>query len=187
MFKVCEQTGPFFRLLKHILRVFVFLTSHAFPLPRLLARCPLPFCITRQLALSNHALSLSPPSLPLSSSFSSLPFFLSSLSIPKTKQNEILPKMAGRQTMKWDAGVHQDMLVVLFQHVKLNTQDWEGMMKDLHDMGYTFSESALRYGMFCFVSCPHCLFICQLFLVCFYPSSPFSFSSSSPPPLLIHF
>ncbi|KAK7417154.1 hypothetical protein QQX98_004757 [Neonectria punicea] len=54
--------------------------------------------------------------------------------------------MAGRQTMKWDANVHQDILICLFQHLKLNTVDWANVMDDLKVMGYTFSESALRYG-----------------------------------------
>ncbi|KAI5466912.1 hypothetical protein BGZ63DRAFT_398537 [Mariannaea sp. PMI_226] len=52
--------------------------------------------------------------------------------------------MSNRQTMKWDANVHQDILIVLFQHIKLSSQDWEKIMNDLHAMDYTFTESALR-------------------------------------------
>ncbi|KAH7015278.1 hypothetical protein EDB80DRAFT_864692 [Ilyonectria destructans] len=54
--------------------------------------------------------------------------------------------MAGRQTMRWDANVHEDILICLFQHLKLSTQDWINVMQDLQDMDYTFTESALRYG-----------------------------------------
>lgn len=54
--------------------------------------------------------------------------------------------MASRQTMRWDANVHEDILICLFQHLKPSTQDWINVMQDLQAMGYTFTESALRYG-----------------------------------------
>ncbi|KPM37195.1 hypothetical protein AK830_g9352 [Neonectria ditissima] len=57
---------------------------------------------------------------------------------------EAIRTMAGRQTMKWDANVHEDILICLFQHLKLSTTDWTSVMNDLKVMGYTFTESALR-------------------------------------------
>ncbi|KAF4459346.1 hypothetical protein FALBO_13891 [Fusarium albosuccineum] len=55
--------------------------------------------------------------------------------------------MAKRQTMQWDAHVHEDILICLFQHLKPTNQEWASVMQDLQGLGYSFSESALRYGM----------------------------------------
>ncbi|KAJ3516386.1 hypothetical protein NM208_g14850 [Fusarium decemcellulare] len=52
--------------------------------------------------------------------------------------------MAKRQTMQWDAHVHEDILICLFQHLKPNNQEWASVMQDLQGLGYSFSESALR-------------------------------------------
>lgn len=53
--------------------------------------------------------------------------------------------MAKRQTMQWDSNVHEDILICMFQHLKLNNEDWTSVMAELQKLGYTFTESALRY------------------------------------------
>ncbi|UKZ80521.1 hypothetical protein TrVFT333_008282 [Trichoderma virens FT-333] len=42
--------------------------------------------------------------------------------------------------------VHEDILVSVFHNVTLSTEDWTKVMTDLKEMGYVFSESALRYA-----------------------------------------
>ncbi|KFA50332.1 hypothetical protein S40293_10696 [Stachybotrys chartarum IBT 40293] len=54
--------------------------------------------------------------------------------------------MVSRQTMKWDAKVHEDILIAICQHMKPSAGDWTKIMQEIHAMGYTFSESALRYA-----------------------------------------
>ncbi|SPJ85439.1 uncharacterized protein FTOL_11220 [Fusarium torulosum] len=60
--------------------------------------------------------------------------------------------MAKRQVMTWDANVHEDILICLFQHVKPTAEDWSLVMRDLQEKGYSFTEGALRYDAlhFCF-------------------------------------
>ncbi|KAG5762770.1 hypothetical protein H9Q72_009132 [Fusarium xylarioides] len=53
--------------------------------------------------------------------------------------------MAKRQVMQWDANVHEDILISLFQHIKPSAEDWSNVMGDLQQKGYTFTEGALRY------------------------------------------
>ncbi|KAF4961464.1 hypothetical protein FSARC_10173 [Fusarium sarcochroum] len=53
--------------------------------------------------------------------------------------------MAKRQIMTWDANVHEDILICLFQHIKPSPEDWANVMSDLQEKGYTFTEGALRY------------------------------------------
>lgn len=53
--------------------------------------------------------------------------------------------MAKRQVMIWDANVHEDILISLFQHIKPSSDDWSNVMSDLQGKGYSFTESALRY------------------------------------------
>lgn len=50
----------------------------------------------------------------------------------------------GRQVMRWDEKVHQDILLAIFQHVKFTSDQMGPIMSDLTGIGYTFSESALR-------------------------------------------
>ncbi|KAI1020742.1 hypothetical protein LB504_012001 [Fusarium proliferatum] len=52
--------------------------------------------------------------------------------------------MAKRQVMQWDANVHEDILISLFQHIKPSAEDWSNVMGDLQQKGYTFTEGALR-------------------------------------------
>lgn len=52
---------------------------------------------------------------------------------------------AGRQLQSWDSKTHEDILISLFQHAKISNADLQLVMDDLAGMGYTFSESALRY------------------------------------------
>ncbi|KAL6826891.1 hypothetical protein J3E69DRAFT_380228 [Trichoderma sp. SZMC 28015] len=62
------------------------------------------------------------------------------------------PKMASsRQLMKWTPQVHEDILVSVFYNLTLSTEDWAKVMNDLKEMGYTFSESALRYATFIYL------------------------------------
>lgn len=56
--------------------------------------------------------------------------------------------------MRWDANVHQDILLCLFQQVTLSQPDWGKLMDGLHAMGYTFTEGALRYEFDLSVSFP---------------------------------
>lgn len=51
---------------------------------------------------------------------------------------------SSRQLMKWSPKVHEDILVALFYNLVISTDDWTKVMADLKDMGYTFTESALR-------------------------------------------
>lgn len=46
--------------------------------------------------------------------------------------------------MKWDQQVHEDILIALFQHIKLGGAEISKIMEELRDKGYTFTESALR-------------------------------------------
>ncbi|ODA81639.1 hypothetical protein RJ55_00140 [Drechmeria coniospora] len=52
--------------------------------------------------------------------------------------------MPGRQLMKWDPVVHQDILIALFQHLNISSADMNKVLDDMHAKGYSFSESALR-------------------------------------------
>ncbi|GAB0135002.1 hypothetical protein EsDP_00003354 [Epichloe bromicola] len=54
------------------------------------------------------------------------------------------PAEMGRQVMRWDEKVHQDILLAVFQHVKFLPDQMGSIMSDLTGIGYTFSESALR-------------------------------------------
>lgn len=55
---------------------------------------------------------------------------------------------SSRQLMKWTPQVHEDILVSVFYNLTLSTEDWAKVMNDLKEMGYTFSDSALRYARF---------------------------------------
>lgn len=55
--------------------------------------------------------------------------------------------------MKWEPKVHEDILMAMFQHLKLTSQDWANIMDDLKDGGYTFTEGALRYDLVYFLLC----------------------------------
>ncbi|KAF4502852.1 hypothetical protein FAGAP_900 [Fusarium agapanthi] len=57
----------------------------------------------------------------------------------------VVVAMAKRQVMQWDANVHEDILISLFQHIKPSVEDWSNVMGDLQQKGYTFTEGALRY------------------------------------------
>ncbi|POR34158.1 Uncharacterized protein TPAR_05652 [Tolypocladium paradoxum] len=67
--------------------------------------------------------------------------------------------MAGRQCMKWDPVVHEDILIALFQHVTLTSEHWAKVMDELRTKGYVFSENALRYTLLPFF-CFHVVFLC---------------------------
>lgn len=56
----------------------------------------------------------------------------------------------GQNKNKWDATCHEDILLSLFQHVTLSANDFAKIMEDMNKRGYTFTESALRYGIFTF-------------------------------------
>lgn len=72
---------------------------------------------------------------------------------------------------RWDAHTHEDILLALFQHVKIPTSDIQKVMGELRAKGYTFTENALRYNSlfgFCLF-----LFACfSLFTFAPAPSSP---------------
>ncbi|RYC64915.1 hypothetical protein CHU98_g1321 [Xylaria longipes] len=52
---------------------------------------------------------------------------------------------SSRNTMKWDAKVHEDILVAINEHAKLAREDWDYVIQALHGMGYSFTESALNH------------------------------------------
>lgn len=112
--------------------------------------------------------------------------------------------MAKRQTMQWDANVHEDILICMFQHLKLNNEEWTSVMAELQKLGYTFTESALRYelawflcsffypSMFFYLAFFFALLILTLFTFTFptnHPSSKLDLQSSLPtslpPPQII--
>ncbi|CAH0019699.1 unnamed protein product [Clonostachys rhizophaga] len=51
-----------------------------------------------------------------------------------------------RSMQRWDAHTHEDILLALFQHVKIPTSDIQKVMGELKAKGYTFTENALRYN-----------------------------------------
>ncbi|KAL7922980.1 hypothetical protein ACQKWADRAFT_290889 [Trichoderma austrokoningii] len=51
---------------------------------------------------------------------------------------------SSRQLMRWSPQVHQDILIATFCNLSLSSEQWAKVMADLSEMGYTFSESALR-------------------------------------------
>ncbi|KAI0202581.1 hypothetical protein F4808DRAFT_420655 [Astrocystis sublimbata] len=46
---------------------------------------------------------------------------------------------------KWDAKTHEDILIAMCDFLKPSREDWERVMEALHGMGYSFTESALKY------------------------------------------
>ncbi|KAF5533145.1 hypothetical protein FNAPI_12757 [Fusarium napiforme] len=72
-------------------------------------------------------------------------FFINILKSPLLYPFPIVVAMAKRQVMQWDANVHEDILISLFQHIKPSAEDWSNVMGDLQQKGYTFTEGALRY------------------------------------------
>ncbi|KAF7542869.1 hypothetical protein G7Z17_g11208 [Cylindrodendrum hubeiense] len=84
------------------------------------------------------------PTTTAASSSTPISFSSEILAISSIYSLELIMTTPGRQTMRWDANVHEDILICLFQHLKLSTQDWASVMQDLHAMKYTFTESALR-------------------------------------------
>lgn len=53
--------------------------------------------------------------------------------------------MPAGSTTKWGPEIHQDVLIALLEHITLTREQWSGTMAALHSVGYTFTESALRY------------------------------------------
>ncbi|KAI1196518.1 hypothetical protein F5X97DRAFT_344444 [Nemania serpens] len=51
---------------------------------------------------------------------------------------------SSRNVMKWDSKVHEDILVAISDVLQLSRTDWEHIMRALHDMGYIFTEGALK-------------------------------------------
>ncbi|KAI8955202.1 hypothetical protein F4801DRAFT_574788 [Xylaria longipes] len=41
---------------------------------------------------------------------------------------------SSRNTMKWDAKVHEDILVAINEHAKLAREDWDYVIQALHGM-----------------------------------------------------
>ncbi|KAF9775500.1 hypothetical protein IL306_006377 [Fusarium sp. DS 682] len=70
--------------------------------------------------------------------------FINNLNLPFCIPFLILVAMAKRQIMQWDANVHEDILISLFQHIKPSAEDWSNVMSDLQQKGYSFTEGALR-------------------------------------------
>lgn len=52
---------------------------------------------------------------------------------------------AKRAVMKWDAEAHEDMLLCIFKHCNLGSENMAKVLADMHAKGYTFTENAFRY------------------------------------------
>ncbi|KAL7795253.1 hypothetical protein V8C37DRAFT_401067 [Trichoderma ceciliae] len=52
--------------------------------------------------------------------------------------------VSSRLLMKWSPKVHEDILTSIFYNLAFSAEDWTKVMTDLKEMGYTFTESALR-------------------------------------------
>ncbi|KAI1170565.1 hypothetical protein F4777DRAFT_583760 [Nemania sp. FL0916] len=50
---------------------------------------------------------------------------------------------SGRTLTKWDAKVHEDILVALSNTLELSGVQWDSVINTLHQDGYTFTKSAL--------------------------------------------
>ncbi|CAI6096914.1 unnamed protein product [Clonostachys chloroleuca] len=97
------------------------------------------------------------PSL-LHSLHSFAPFNIFNTFIHSFVTTPTLPDMPslGRSMQRWDAHTHEDILLALFQHVKIPTSDIQKVMGELRAKGYTFTENALRYNSL-FGFCCFCL------------------------------
>ncbi|KAJ0153506.1 Uncharacterized protein HZ326_4088 [Fusarium oxysporum f. sp. albedinis] len=95
----------------------------------------------------------------------------------------IIVAMAKRQVMQWDANVHEDILISLFQHIKPSAEDWSNVMGDLQQKGYTFTGGALRQLFYKALLISSCLFIQHLASIILYPNKqtykPFPFINLS--------
>lgn len=63
--------------------------------------------------------------------------------------------MSSNNVMKWNEKVHEDVLIAV-NVSQLPRADWDRIMASLRDMGYTFTESALRYVSYYLEGCPYC-------------------------------
>ncbi|KAG8669839.1 hypothetical protein FPOAC2_09180 [Fusarium poae] len=102
--------------------------------------------LRRGLSIKSPHMASSP--LPTTSPLSTSPFYFSFLQLVLSliylsiySSNITMVK---RQVMVWDANVHEDILISLFQHIKPSSDDWTNVMNDLQGKGYSFTESALR-------------------------------------------
>ncbi len=50
-----------------------------------------------------------------------------------------------RQTQKWDAQTHEDILIALINVVNPKPDDMRAVVASLHEQGYTFTSGALQY------------------------------------------
>jgi len=50
----------------------------------------------------------------------------------------------GRVLQKWDADVHDDILLAVIKHFQPKAEDWRIIVAGLQQLGHTFSESALQ-------------------------------------------
>jgi hypothetical protein len=51
----------------------------------------------------------------------------------------------GRVLQKWNAETHEDILLAVVKHHAPKADDWRAIVASLHELGHTFSESALQY------------------------------------------
>ncbi|KAK0766921.1 hypothetical protein N5P37_000651 [Trichoderma harzianum] len=77
-------------------------------------------------------------------SWSAIRYYLPNPSFSPSNCLAALIKAIYLELMKWTPQVHEDILVSVFYNLTLSTEDWAKVMNDLKEMGYTFSESALR-------------------------------------------
>ncbi|RSM09972.1 hypothetical protein CDV31_007490 [Fusarium ambrosium] len=69
------------------------------------------------------------------------------LPVPVKDAVEAYLKERGWNTSFDAVRVHEDILICMFQHLKLSNEDWTSVMAELQKLGYTFTEGALRYGL----------------------------------------
>lgn len=70
--------------------------------------------------------------------------------------------------MKWDSNVHEDILVAISDVLQLSRADWEHIMSALHNMGYAFTEGALKYVIYILEGYASCLRIFRSFFFSFF-------------------
>jgi hypothetical protein len=52
---------------------------------------------------------------------------------------------SGRTSVKWEPGVHEDLLIVLFKVISLTAGDYVQILEEMNKLGYPLTDRGLRY------------------------------------------
>jgi hypothetical protein len=52
---------------------------------------------------------------------------------------------SGRTSVKWESGVHEDLLIVLFKVISLTAGDYVQILEEMNKLGYPLTDRGLRY------------------------------------------